>query len=298
MSDTDNRPRNKKDCLDSGNRPGDRTDEVKIAQAARKAVEELVNETTVGMLSACRTEAWHKLAASIIAKHFAEAHSKAPQHQVERVIEQMEREWRTDPHEYAHIAISVLGSLHHRLYSEAPQRDRKLLDALRGCEAMMTAIVRDQRHVSSHRTLPGYGGKTFTENLYQIRKLLTGEAPAQAGEGRGGWIKVSDQPPPKDDNFLALIEYKYQGHPISERIVCHIGDYDELLSEAGDDIGWTDDVIVEWMPMPAASPVTDTQHEGIISDGFGGSWSIICPECGKPSMEIVRPGKVQCGGCG
>ena len=35
-----------------------------------------------------------------------------------------------------------------------------------------------------------------------------------------------------------------------------------------------------------------------ISDGFGGEWSRKCPECCEMSMEIVRPGKVQCGNCG
>ena len=35
-----------------------------------------------------------------------------------------------------------------------------------------------------------------------------------------------------------------------------------------------------------------------ITDGFGNYWSIICPDCGEESMEIVRPGKVQCWHCG
>jgi hypothetical protein len=36
----------------------------------------------------------------------------------------------------------------------------------------------------------------------------------------------------------------------------------------------------------------------IISDGFGGEWSAICPVCGRRSMSVVRPGKVQCEYCG
>jgi hypothetical protein len=36
----------------------------------------------------------------------------------------------------------------------------------------------------------------------------------------------------------------------------------------------------------------------IISDGFGSAWSIVCPECEKPIMQVVRPGKVQCPDCG
>lgn len=35
-----------------------------------------------------------------------------------------------------------------------------------------------------------------------------------------------------------------------------------------------------------------------ISDGFGSTWSIFCPTCKKPKMQIVRSGKVQCSKCG
>ena len=34
-----------------------------------------------------------------------------------------------------------------------------------------------------------------------------------------------------------------------------------------------------------------------IEDGFGSCWSAWCPECGKKSMSVVRPGKVQCNNC-
>jgi hypothetical protein len=36
----------------------------------------------------------------------------------------------------------------------------------------------------------------------------------------------------------------------------------------------------------------------VITDGFGGCWSSKCPECGEKAMQVVRPGKVQCGNCG
>jgi hypothetical protein len=36
----------------------------------------------------------------------------------------------------------------------------------------------------------------------------------------------------------------------------------------------------------------------IIEDGFGSAWSAYCAMCGKKTMEIVRPGKVQCSNCG
>jgi hypothetical protein len=34
-----------------------------------------------------------------------------------------------------------------------------------------------------------------------------------------------------------------------------------------------------------------------ISDGFGSEWNSYCPKCGKKTMEVVRPGKVQCNNC-
>ena len=34
-----------------------------------------------------------------------------------------------------------------------------------------------------------------------------------------------------------------------------------------------------------------------ITDGFGNTWSSTCLKCGKKTMEIVRPGKVQCSNC-
>lgn len=36
----------------------------------------------------------------------------------------------------------------------------------------------------------------------------------------------------------------------------------------------------------------------IISDGFGSEWSQLCPECDMLTMQVVRPGKVQCAICG
>jgi len=35
-----------------------------------------------------------------------------------------------------------------------------------------------------------------------------------------------------------------------------------------------------------------------IEDGFGSEWSAWCPMCKKKTMEIVRPGMVQCSECG
>ena len=35
-----------------------------------------------------------------------------------------------------------------------------------------------------------------------------------------------------------------------------------------------------------------------IKDGHGGEWSAWCPECGRKSVAVVRPGKAQCEHCG
>jgi len=39
-------------------------------------------------------------------------------------------------------------------------------------------------------------------------------------------------------------------------------------------------------------------NTNVIEDGFGNAWSASCPECGKKTMFVVRPGKVQCSNCG
>ena len=32
--------------------------------------------------------------------------------------------------------------------------------------------------------------------------------------------------------------------------------------------------------------------------GFGNEWSDVCPECNKKTIQVIRPGKVQCSECG
>ena len=43
---------------------------------------------------------------------------------------------------------------------------------------------------------------------------------------------------------------------------------------------------------------TYRKYAPTISDGFGSEWSIICPECGRDTMQVVRPGNAQCSECG
>ena len=42
----------------------------------------------------------------------------------------------------------------------------------------------------------------------------------------------------------------------------------------------------------------DSCPDCFISDGFDSVWSIWCPMCYNKSMQVVRPGKVQCEECG
>ena len=44
--------------------------------------------------------------------------------------------------------------------------------------------------------------------------------------------------------------------------------------------------------------VTHEFTKDTISDGFGSVWSAHCAMCGQKSMQVVRPGKVQCSYCG
>lgn len=43
---------------------------------------------------------------------------------------------------------------------------------------------------------------------------------------------------------------------------------------------------------------TEAKEGEIVSDGFGNTWSAFCPTCKNKTMQIVRPGKVQCSMCG
>jgi len=44
--------------------------------------------------------------------------------------------------------------------------------------------------------------------------------------------------------------------------------------------------------------IREHDSNDIIDDGFGNQWSAYCAMCGRKSMQIVRPGKVQCKYCG
>jgi len=46
-----------------------------------------------------------------------------------------------------------------------------------------------------------------------------------------------------------------------------------------------------------AALVKYAAKDDVLEDGFGNMWSARCPRCGKKTMQIVRPGKVQCSEC-
>lgn len=50
-----------------------------------------------------------------------------------------------------------------------------------------------------------------------------------------------------------------------------------------------------WDSAPMHSDLNTTSDT--IDDGFGSVWYKTCPECGKDTIEVVRPGKVQCTNC-
>ena len=54
---------------------------------------------------------------------------------------------------------------------------------------------------------------------------------------------------------------------------------------------------VAWWSGPHDGP-SEASAPDTIADGHGSAWSIVCPDCGKRTMHVVRPGKVQCGECG
>ncbi len=47
-----------------------------------------------------------------------------------------------------------------------------------------------------------------------------------------------------------------------------------------------------------AADAIDVAIGDSISDDCGNTWSATCLECGRKSMHVVRPGKVQCAYCG
>lgn len=43
--------------------------------------------------------------------------------------------------------------------------------------------------------------------------------------------------------------------------------------------------------------IIELLDDDIVDDGFGTSASVYCPECGKKSIYVVRPGDIRCSNC-
>ncbi len=52
-----------------------------------------------------------------------------------------------------------------------------------------------------------------------------------------------------------------------------------------------------WESEPLEWVVGERDKQKTITDDAGNTWSKTCPNCGKDSMHVVRPGKVQCSKC-
>lgn len=75
------------------------------------------------------------------------------------------------------------------------------------------------------------------------------------------------------------------------------------IKNLNDWAGWTGYIksMDEYVREKAAKALQSKAAGGVkddIEDGFGSSWSKKCGICGKDTMEVVRPGKVQCSNCG
>ena len=62
--------------------------------------------------------------------------------------------------------------------------------------------------------------------------------------------------------------------------------------------GYSEDELKKWFKEKWKSEIQKTNEDEIIEDGFGSAWSKRCPECGRLSMQVVRPGSAQCSHCG
>lgn len=69
----------------------------------------------------------------------------------------------------------------------------------------------------------------------------------------------------------------------------------EEIQSAAHAVGFRDGVI---KGREGYVKLADTPSKDTIEDGFGSVWSAWCPECGKRTMNVVRPGQVQCSNCG
>ena len=58
------------------------------------------------------------------------------------------------------------------------------------------------------------------------------------------------------------------------------------------------ELIAEAVGIERESCKCEERSEPLIHDNFGSVWSKTCPECGKDTMQVIRPGVCKCVECG
>jgi hypothetical protein len=61
---------------------------------------------------------------------------------------------------------------------------------------------------------------------------------------------------------------------------------------------WIAGLEMDYLAPRSAPEAGEGEDDDTIDDGFNNAWSKTCLECGRKSMQVVRPGKVQCAYCG
>lgn len=95
------------------------------------------------------------------------------------------------------------------------------------------------------------------------------------------------------DTFFKIVTYYYES-PSDMYLWCN--DDDEI-----DPIEVGEEIAIFENPENGIIEGGDAEllnKDDIIEDGFGSAWSAWCPECKQRTMQVMRPGKVQCANCG
>lgn len=98
-------------------------------------------------------------------------------------------------------------------------------------------------------------------------------------------------------NFLSLQEPRQtKSAEVAKeiRIFVQVNTADDHKSDP-----WIEERIIELITLQSVPERPEQKEEiELISDSEGSQWPKICAMCHKPSMQVVRPGKVQCEHCG
>lgn len=111
------------------------------------------------------------------------------------------------------------------------------------------------------------------------------------------WLDIDARPEDAADGYLPITRYWLQ----SPEEAADVADVTAELTAAWElglfrSLGGPSGA---WYRPMVQTPERDrlASEDGMITDGYGSYWSVTCSECGEDAMEVVRPGKVQCGEC-